>query len=386
MFQFKNASSGSQAPFIPANNPVDIPPAKIRTFKEDLENFKKNKALDDPEENEISLAPEAAAKPVASEPPPLEQPIQKTAIFAPKKKPPVDNPFQSIPAPPPASALNFGGAPLNPPSQSFFPEKPAPLIENGNIPSDKKTSPSDKPRKSNGGLFFLLFLMVLAGGGYYYWFFVKSNTLSIFGYTIGKTIIPQSQPSQQATIPESKNQNLHRLVVDSLDNQGVSTALQKFTANFFSTTSENQLIEIKLLDKNNQPIGKKDFFPGFGAQISDSVLSKLSEEYSVFAKKEGDSVKLGLVFKTVTSSGLPEEMKKWEPTIISDLGKLYLDQVPNPSTATFSASRYKNADIRYFNLSSPAGTSLDYSVISNFLVIGTSKDTTRSILDYMSEK
>jgi hypothetical protein len=142
---------------------------------------------------------------------------------------------------------------------------------------------------------------------------------------------------------------------------------------------------VKVLDQANQPIGKKDFFAGFGITVPDAVAMKFSEDYSLFVKKEGGAAKIGLVFKTVTSSGLADEMKNWEPTMANDLSPVFAGQTPT-GAGPFNSSRYKNADIRYSNFSSPADTSLDYSLIANFLVIGTSKDTTRATLDYMSEK
>jgi len=176
------------------------------------------------------------------------------------------------------------------------------------------------------------------------------------------------------------------LVVDISQNPTeIKSAIQKFATEFAASASENDLVEVKIVGKDEKPIGKKDFFSGVGVTVPDSVLMKLSEDYSLFARKESGSVRLGFVFKTVTSSGLADEMKNWEPTLETDLAPLYIEQA-TAGTGTFSSSQYKNADIRYFNFSSPTDTSLDYSVISNFLVIGSSKDTTRAILDYMSQK
>jgi hypothetical protein len=158
-----------------------------------------------------------------------------------------------------------------------------------------------------------------------------------------------------------------------------------FVTDFVSTASEGSLIEVKAIDQTNQPIGKKSFFAGLGITVPETVAMKLSEDYSLFVKKEEGVAKLGFVFKTITSASLVDEMKGWEPTMPNDLSSVFAGQTPT-GAGPFNSSRYKNADIRYYNFSSPPDTSLDYSVIANFLVIGTSKDTTRGILDYMSEK
>jgi len=72
------------------------------------------------------------------------------------------------------------------------------------------------------------------------------------------------------------------------------------------------------------------------------------------------------------------------------LKSFYLYKLPADTRLTFNSSKYKNADIRYFNFLSPANTSLDYTVLSNgessYFIFSSSKNSIRAILDYMSEK
>jgi len=230
----------------------------------------------------------------------------------------------------------------------------------------------------------LVIVLVVAASGagfYYYWFNIRSTSPATPAVPASSTT-PAGIPAST----ESQNNNLRNLVVDtSLGQSEIKNAIQKFATEFSASASESDLIEVKIVGKDGQSVGKKDFFSGIGVVAPDPVLMKLSEDYSLFAKKESGSVKLGFVFKSVTSSGLASEMKSWEPTLPTDLSPLYVGQALT-GKGTFSSSRYKNADIRYLNFSSPTDTSLDYSVISNFLVIGSSKGTIRSILDYMSQK
>ena len=232
-----------------------------------------------------------------------------------------------------------------------------------------------------------ILIVVAAGAGfYYYWFHIKNNSPATPPVSTSQTP-PASAPATPPVAPESQNKNLRSLVVDT--SQGpteIKNAVQKFATEFASSASESDLVEVKIIGKDNQPIAKKDFFSGIGATVPDSVLMKLSEDYSLFARKEGDSVKLGVVFKTVTSSGLTDEMKNWEPTIIADLDFHFI--------LAKSVSRHRNIQIqpiqerRYpiFQFFKPDRHFSRLFRISNFLVIGTSKDTERAILDYMSEK
>lgn len=378
MFQLKKTDSKENSAEATASNPAI--PGKVRTFKEDFENFQKGGTTKDNSEKEI-IPPQKIEENGSSnifagglEAVPPVQP-------APKPEDAPGNPFQSVPSPAPVS---YSGVEMpafkSSPSQSFFEEMP---------PKETTFSQGDldltAKKKTKGRFFLIVFILLLvagAGGGfYYYWFYLKNGASFSF--------LPKNPSSSSDTTPpaQSQNDSVRRLIVDTSQSPTeIKNAVQKFATEYASSTTENDLAEIKILDKNNQAIGKKDFFSGFGAKIPDTLLAKLSEEFSLFAVKQNGTVRMGIAFKTITSSGVSEEMKGWEPTMVNDLGSLYPVPVTTPLNSAFNSGRYKNADIRYFNFSSPANTSLDYTVISNFIIIGTSKDSVRAILDYMAQK
>jgi len=384
MFQFKNSSSDSGTGDPSLANKLPNFNGKVRTFKEDTENFEKG-TLSQPavaEESRFSSPAEKTTSPsqaLASEESSQSQPISPRRDIQP------ENPFQSIPTPPPASSPEPDLSALKPSSsQSFFSEKPTP--SENIFPPQTDTQPSpQKPKKAMVVLLvILLAAMIAAAGFYYYWFYIKSAAPA--APAAPETALPKTEPSPAVSLDNAQNNNLRKLIIDtSQGSTAIKSAATTFATEFVATASEGDLIEVKVLDQANQPIGKKDFFAGFGITVPETIAMKLSEDYSLFVKKEGGAAKLGLVFKTVTSAGLVEEMKIWEPKIATDLTPVFSGQAPI-GAGSFNSSRYKNADIRYSNFSSPADTSLDYSVIANFLVIGTSKDTTRVVLDYMSEK
>lgn len=386
MFQFKNPSLNGEKSS--ATNAMPNSFGKVRTFKEDFENFEKGSSPE-PALEAHSALPHEMEKPTEKTPPPKEPEV-------PQKAPPVlekvpANPFQSLPTPPPLQSADSGlPAFKSSPSQSFFQEKSTPQENIFPKPAEdqKESLPKPKNKRLLRTLFVLLLIVIAAGAGYYYWFNVRSASPAA---PSSSTLAPtqSAQRAEQVAPPtpsDTQNKNIRQLVVDTTQGTTeVKNAIQKFSADFAASASENDLVEVKIIGKNSQPIGKKDFLAGTGAAIPDPVLMKLSEDYSLFAKKEGGSVKLGAAFKTVTSSSLTEEMKKIEPTLAKNLEFLYLGQTPS-AVGPFDSNQYKNADIRYFNFSSPSNTSIDYSVISSFLVIGTSKYSMYSILDYMSEK
>lgn len=388
MFQFKNLGlgkkdSGTSGTF--ANNL-----GKVRTFKEDLENFGKGIPSEEITDTR-NIPPKAPEEPQPPAPAPEKKEYSEPKVAFPHDKKIAINPFQSIPTPPPVSSPVASPAPgglpefKSTPSSDYFAENKS----SKTAPPKHAPTPSNNPPSKKVISKFLVFLLIVpiliaAGAGfYYYWFYIKIKTIAT--PPAGET--PVTPPQNTTPAPTTPNKSLQSLVVDTSQSPTeVKNAVQKFATEFAASAGENDLVELKIIGKDNQPIGKKDFFASFGATIPNSTLMKLSEDYSLFAKKEQGIAKLGLVFKTVTSAGLADEMKKWEPTITTDLKPLYLDRNVSTMKVSFSSSKYKNADIRYFNFLSPvAVTSLDYSIISNFLVIGTSKESMRSILDYMSD-
>jgi len=385
MFQFKNEGLGMKEP--DTSNALPNTFGKVRTFKEDLENFEKGISTKDIPDD-IGVLPSETKK-IISENPLGNKELSKAMPAAQMTEQVPNNPFQSVPSPPPISSSKTDLPPFkSSPSQSFFAEN-KPAKENSSLSEIQNDQPALPKKKRSFFLpLIIVFLLAVAGGGFYYYWFNIRNTPPETPLT---PTTPATPTAPAASIPptaqtDSQNKNLQHLVVDT--SQGpteIRSAIQNFATEFTASASESNLVEMKLVGKDNQPIGKKEFFSGIGTNIPDTVLMKLSEDYSLFARKENGSVRLGFVFKTVTSSGLVDETRNWEPTLATDLAPLYVGQAPT-GTGAFNSSRYKNADIRYFNFSSPADTSLDYSVISNFLVIGTSKETTRAILDYMSEK
>lgn len=386
MFRLKKSGTDSKET-VPANKSPDTG-AKVRTFKEDFENFGKAEPGQPGQYFTVDeyYRPPAPEKNFRETTPSTGQEFsQPDPTLVDHKNQPA-NPFQPVPMPPPLSSpvSNLSSSQTSS-SQSFFSGKPS-ASENIIPQRDEAKLSASKPGKKLAiPLIILLAVIAAAAGFYYYWFYIKNSSPAAPSADKNTSTAAQPNPVNSSSTPQNKN--LHQLVVDTAQSPTeIKNAVTKYTASFLSSASENDLIEVKILGKDNQPVGKKDFFAGFGITVPDTLSMKLSEDYSLFIKKENNAAWLGLAFKMITSSGVAQEMTNWEPKITADLNSLYPAAPVSSGTSSFKSSQYNNADIRYFNFSSPANTSLDYSIISNFLVIATSKDSMHSILDYMSGK
>jgi len=124
-----------------------------------------------------------------------------------------------------------------------------------------------------------------------------------------------------------------------------------------------------------------EIFQRLEIPISPYVFSELKNNYNLllFSQKEGK--RLGLVTKVENSENLKGQMRSWEPTMLGDFKNFYPTQLPGQAASkNFLDDNYKNVIIRYENL--PFSTlTLNYTVLDNYLIIGTSKELIYSIID-----
>ncbi|MDI6778107.1 MAG: hypothetical protein QMD77_02855 [Patescibacteria group bacterium] len=383
-------------------NPTNIDPqttlpnnhGKIRTLKEDFENFQSGKKEAE-EKIPADLPPAQAAPPVQKSPAAEKEAslpsVPQVPLSAPK---PAETRLSSSSAPQalPAKFSDEKKEVLNPfGSNSYFSDK-SPFEEVNKTPQQETASAP--PKKKSSALIvvlvsIVLVLAILGGGFYYYWFFMKKPAGAP---AAAPTQTAQTEASQKSPQEASPNKNVRALSVDPTAGSGeFQTAFQKMASDFIAGASESNLIEVRPIEKDNQQISISDFVSVSSLNLPEAVTQKFSvSDYSLFIKKENGEARAGLVLKLTDQTGVSEELLAQEKQLPSGVNFLYLGKTLPAAEPTFHSSKYKNADIRYYNFSSPENTSLDYSVIKGardgYLIFATSRDSIRSVLDYMSEK
>lgn len=393
MFSLKRSSEQNSTSI---NSDTALPNhyGKIRTLKEDFEDLKSGKR--EAEEKSSSLTPQKpeATRNLGATSPlfPVQQPQQS----APPVSPPLASQFPSQPKPESKLSPAAGtGAKENPPApfgtESYFSEK-SPFENIDQLPKAEEAGKTQEKKSSN--LFTiitsLLLLLIISGGGfYYYWFYIKKS-LPVQTQTTAQTQKATSNQNQIQQVPEGKN--IRALTVDpAAGGTEIKKSFQKMAADFLSSASENELNEIRPAGKDNQQIPVESFVSLFSITLPESITQGFSSDaYGLFIKKENGEIRTGLVFELSDPTGLAEKLAQQEKNLPAELNSLYLNQEVPGAEFAFNSSKYKNADIRYYNFPSPPNTSLDYSVIrgkdTSYLIFATSKETLHSILDYMSEK
>jgi len=380
MFQIKRSAVEPNPSNLNSNTALPNNYGNIRTLKDDLANLKSGKKenfeepLPQPPTPEPPVANFASKPAIAPQQPDNRQrALVSDPSFLPKQHPAgaaAEGKKNDIPNP-------FG-------SESFF-QTQSPFEEKSEIP---KTETKQAPAKSSHKLFTILLslltLAILGGGFSYWWFFMKSPKNE--NAPAAPTLLETAAPGEIA-----ENNNLKSWVLD-LDADKITNklAIERYAKNISGSSPQGKAVEAKLISTNNQPIAPQTFSEIFDFTFPASVSEKITSEYSLFISQENGDPRLGAAFKLTQSGNIAESLKSEEKDFFAYLKSFYLNQTPADDPATFSSSRYKNADIRYLNFPSPTNTSLDYTILSgqenSYFIFSTSKNSLRAILDYMSEK
>jgi len=120
--------------------------------------------------------------------------------------------------------------------------------------------------------------------------------------------------------------------------------------------------------------------------ISPYVLSELKDNYNLLIFNQETGKRIGLIVETNNSENLKAQMKAWETTMLDDFKNLYPIQLPGQAAnKNFLDDNYKNVIIRYKNLPY-SNLTLNYTILGNLLVIGTSKEMMYSAVDKILAK
>lgn len=110
--------------------------------------------------------------------------------------------------------------------------------------------------------------------------------------------------------------------------------------------------------------------------LAPAEIIKNDKQSALLAVKEGEVIKIGLVIETTSSPELVKsQMLAWEKTMVGDLRPLLLGEIAedpaNPEDFRFRDSdKFPNG--RFINLSESKNISIDYSILADKILIGTS--------------
>lgn len=261
--------------------------------------------------------------------------------------------------------------------------------KNSHFQASIERDEKDESRSNLGKIFLIittvLILIIIVAGGYYFWMTRMNNTQNSPSTTIptSEETITNSTP-QQISPSFSQNQaNYLSLDISTMSASDIKETLKKY-ANQVSQIKDSGPIEFVVTDKMNNPVSFQDFSQKAGLVFPPDILSQLSQVFSLYIYTDNTYPRLGITILTKNNDTLKIALSQEEKNLPQDLQALFIDPIYKPGNATpFSSSTYGGGQIRYANIPPSVNISIDYTILNGQLIIGTSKNTERAIIDYV---
>ncbi|MFA5986458.1 MAG: hypothetical protein WC819_03880 [Parcubacteria group bacterium] len=141
-------------------------------------------------------------------------------------------------------------------------------------------------------------------------------------------------------------------------------------------------VKFIVTDAHNNPVSFHVFAISSGINLPQEIISSLEENFEIYAYKDPSyGVRFGLAIDTKNVNLLQESLKTKESELPKSLALFFDNLIVVPQSAIFNDSTYNTHPIRYTNLDQSESYSVDYTINGQRLIVGTSKDTLRAMLD-----
>jgi len=281
----------------------------------------------------------------------------------------------------------FSGNVLKKPSDAAASSSPVPLRNNHAGKSPMKSRVSIKKRsvisKFIISAIIILIIASVALGSYILW--KTRNSDKIEPKPPEEVPIEKPQPTETPIEKySSENPNYLSIDTESATSESISQLLKQ-TASEIKESENGKLFEFVVTDANNNPLSFSIFSYLFKISLSPEILDSLEENFSLYFYRDNENVRLGAAVDIQDTEAISSEISKEENALVSELQPLFLSNPFSEIGESFNTSQYKDFQIRYINLNEDNTLSVDYSIAGDKLIIGTSKDTARAIIDKMQQ-
>lgn len=296
------------------------------------------------------------------------------------------------------------------PKSGGFPQMPMQNQDNSfsnfseGVASENSMEVVETVEKKSFLAYVIIFIIILLLGavGYYVWMVKGQKNVADLGSDVSMDSNENSVNS-----PDEKSDNNYSGAINDLsgNNEEFSEKvnfmiISKENLNQVGITKliENKFVEMEkyngnqleflVVDENNKPILFKDFINNFKITLDPGTVNNLSEDnFSLFLYKNKEIKRVGMVVEIKNKDALRTSLTINEKFLIDNMNSLFVYDKPDQSSnEKFNESKYNDNVIRYVNLSKNANLSLDYSIVGDYVVFATSKDSGRLIIDKISSE
>ena len=347
----------------------------------------------------LALTPVTQSIPIsnpAPRPMPAPTPTSPRPVSAPTPTPrPVS---YSAPAPRPVQIpKNTAVEPKNVPEKTSYPfmQQTNTLNKKGLVEvslPEKKTDPVNTRKFALIAIVALL-VIVIIWGGYYFIFRSSSKQVAVIEPEVTQPVEIQQEEESAPVIEvatekySSEKPNYLPLDITTISSEDIQKTITSVAEELKAMPIDNQLhYEFVIVDANNNPIAFPIFATAAKFNLSPAVLKNLGENFSFFLYNDNGNERLSVVVTIKDKGLLVTALQNQEKTFINDASFLFLNEKPEKTTGSLQNSTYKSATIRFFNLNNQLTLSIDYTTVNTDLIIATSKDTMRAIIDFLPKQ
>ena len=296
--------------------------------------------------------------------------------------------------PPPSSTPKpFDPATISSSKISSFSNQTQPKKNITEIPTSalKNDHPETKSAKYKILLSLIIVLTIGVIGTGAYYFLTSRAPKQVAAQPAIETptaILPAEDPVVIAAPVEKYSINKpNYLVIDPATSSDIEIkATISSVADELKNLSSQSPYEFIIVDANNNPVAFPIFATAAKLNLSPIILTSLGENFSLFVYNDNGNTRLGFSVATSKTPTVVSELQKQEKTLVTDLSFLFINAIPEIKNGSFNTSVYNGSIIRYFNVNQQKDLSIDYAVKDSQLIIASSKNTERAILDKLSTK
>ena len=272
--------------------------------------------------------------------------------------------------------------------------------ESAGVPMKKMTQKSADIQISGGNgknrmvIAIVVVLILLVSGLVAYFYLRGSDTSDDIGG--GPTGAPSSQPVDQplpteGEIPLQKSPFSagmpNYLQIDPESDAATPDGVLAKIADMARQVKEANVsgpVEFLVRDANNNPIAFSRFAYLAKLAVPEDILADLDESFSLYLVPDSGEIRFGLLLemKEKDQAKLQANISSKESAIPTWFGRLLYDRsVQIPAKVTFRNGTYGTIGTKFTSVNAEKNYSLDYAFIGKKWIIGTSKDSFRSVLD-----
>lgn len=234
----------------------------------------------------------------------------------------------------------------------------------------------------------VLVVIGLILGGYYYW-------VTQMGSQTGDNMAIENDIQESKEIVEVQNEqhetiqakfsvsNPNVLPIDT-ENADFSVIKQVLINTAADVKAEGIDVPLDFVatDKSNSPISFVDFTLAMEIKLPAEILSYAEKDFSLYFYNDNGNVRLGLMAKFSDPEKVAALIRKDEANLYKNFASLFIEDIEaKQGKLVFGDGNYDGNAIRYANINESMTASIDYAIVGNQFILGTSKQTIRSILD-----